>query len=450
MAIKEFDVFVIGTGSSGKRIAFDCAAMGMKVAIADNREYGGTCANRGCDPKKVLSGVTEVYQAAKNLENKGLTSVPKIDWNSLQEFKQNFTSPVPIVNERRLIKAGISLYHQSPKFLDENTLSVEGKTVKVKKVVIATGLVPVELKIRGREYLKGSDDFLNLETLPDKITFIGGGYIGMELAHIAARCGAKVTVIQSGEAILKGFDKDLTDKLASVSEDLGIQILLGSRVNKVERLQKNYRVSYEKEGKTKSITTEMVFNCAGRAPSIADLDLEKGKVDFGREGIVVNEFLQSPSNPNVYACGDVAATEYPALTPTANMEAKVLSENIRKGNKTTTPKVVVPSVVHCIPQLAMVGMSLSDIESEKDKYQVNFREVPNWFSSKHKNEANYLYKVIIDKEKQTIVGAHILASNAGELINLFTLAINTKVKVEEIKSMIFAYPTWGNDINGML
>ena len=131
------------------------------------------------------------------------------------------------------------------------------------------------------------------------------------------------------------------------------------------------------------------------------------------------------------------------------MEAKVLSENIRKGNKTTTPKVVVPSVVHCIPQLAMVGMSLSDIESEKDKYQVNFREVPNWFSSKHKNEANYLYKVIIDKEKQTIVGAHILASNAGELINLFTLAINTKVKVEEIKSMIFAYPTWGNDINGM-
>src|SRR5690625_4401267 len=139
MAIKEFDVFVIGTGSSGKTIAFDCAAEGMKVAIADNRAYGGTCANRGCDPKKVLVGVTEVYQAASNLKNKGLSTIPKIDWKQLQKFKQSFTSPVPYVNERRLKKAGISLYHQSPKFLDSNTLSVEGKTVKVKKVVIATG-----------------------------------------------------------------------------------------------------------------------------------------------------------------------------------------------------------------------------------------------------------------------------------------------------------------------
>ncbi|HLV42977.1 MAG TPA: FAD-dependent oxidoreductase, partial [Brumimicrobium sp.] len=129
MAIKEFDVFVIGTGSSGKKIAFDCAADGMKVAIADNREFGGTCANRGCDPKKVLAGVTEIYQSAKNLEGKGFLDIPKIDWESLQKYKQTFTGAVPAANEKRLVKAGITLYHQSPKFLDENTLSVEGKTV---------------------------------------------------------------------------------------------------------------------------------------------------------------------------------------------------------------------------------------------------------------------------------------------------------------------------------
>jgi len=450
MAIKEFDIFVIGTGSSGKTIAFDCASQGMKVAIADNREYGGTCANRGCDPKKILVGITEVYQAAKNLENKGLTNTPKIDWEHLQKFKQEFTSPVPIVNERQLIKAGISLYHQSPKFLGPNTLSVEGKTVKAKKVVIATGRMPIELKIPGREYLKVSDDFLNLEALPKNITFIGGGYIGMELAHIAARCGVKVTVIQSRDTILKGFDKDLTKELIKISEGLGIQILLGSRVNKVEKLQKNYRVHYEKDEKTKSITTELVFNCAGRIPSIADLDLEIGNIDFGKKGIIVNEFLQSPSNPNVYACGDVAATIFPPLTPTANLEAKVLSENIRKGNLTKLPKVVTPSVVHCIPQLAMVGLSISDIESQKDIYQVNYKKVPKWFSAKHKNEAEYSYKVIIDKKNKTIVGAHILATNAGELINLFTLAINNKVSIEDFKNMIFAYPTWGNDIQAML
>src|SRR5699024_396760 len=145
-----------------------------------------------------------------------------------------------------------------------------------------------------------------------------------------------------------------------------------------------------------------------------------------------------------------AATSYPPLTPTANMEAKVLSENIRKGNSTKLPKVVIPSVVHCIPQLAMAGMCISDIEKQKDNFQVNFKEVSNWFSTKHRNEANYTYKVIIDKENKVIVGAHILASNAGELINLFTLAINKKLPIEELKNMIFAYPTWGNDIKSML
>lgn len=450
MAIKEFDVFVIGSGSSGKKIAYDCAAEGMKVAIADNREFGGTCANRGCDPKKVLAGVTEVFQAAKNLEGKGLNSLPKIDWESLQQYKQTFTSAVPAANEKRLLKAGITLYHQSPKFLDENTLSVEGKTVKAKKIVIATGLTPLELKIPGREHLKLSDDFLSLETLPKEITFVGGGYIGMELAHIATRCGAKVTIIQAGEAILKGFDRDLTDELAEVSKNLGIQIIFNATVNKVEKLQKNYRVFYEKNGEIKSVDTGMVFNSAGRVPSIDDLDLTNGNVAFEKKGISVNEFLQSTTNNNVYACGDVAVTPYPPLTPTANIEAKILSANIRKENKSKLPNVAVPSMVHCIPQLAKVGLSESDIENEKDNYQINYKQVPNWFSAKHANEANYTYKVIIDKKKQTIVGAHILASNAGEIINVFTIAINQKLTVSEVKNMIFAYPTWGNDIKSML
>ncbi|PWH84678.1 dihydrolipoyl dehydrogenase family protein [Brumimicrobium oceani] len=450
MAIKEFDVFVIGTGNSGKTIAFDCAAAGMKVAIADNREYGGTCANRGCDPKKVIAGVTDVYQSAKNLEGKGLTGIPKIDWENLQEYKQTFTSAVPAVNEKRLKKAGISLYHQSPKFLDENTLSVEGKTVKTKKVVIASGMVSMELKIPGREYLKLSDDFLALETLPKDITFIGGGYIGIELAHIAARCGAKVTVIEFGDTILDGFDKDLTEELTEISRDLGITILLEAKANKIEKLQKNYRVYYETEGEIQSIKTELVFNTAGRIPSIADLDLTKGNVEFEKRGITVNEFLQSTSNPNVYACGDVAATPQPPLTPTANLQAVVLSANIRKGNTEKLQKIVVPSVVHCVPQLAMVGMSESEIEDSKDKYQVNHKRVPHWFSAKHLNESNYTYKVIIDKKQQTILGAHILASNAGELINLFTLAINQKMKVSEIKALAFTYPTWGSDIKAML
>ena len=154
MAIEEFDVFVIGTGTAGKSVAYDCVEAGMRVAIADNREFGGTCANRGCDPKKLLVGVTEAMQLAKNLKGKGITSVPEISWNDLQNFKSKFTEAVPAATERDLKEAGIKMYHQSPQFLDKNTLSVEGKTVKAKKIVIATGQKPLELKIPGREHLK--------------------------------------------------------------------------------------------------------------------------------------------------------------------------------------------------------------------------------------------------------------------------------------------------------
>src|SRR5699024_3471166 len=136
MAIKEFDVFVIGTGNAGKNVAFACAEAGLKVAIADNRRYGGTCANRGCDPKKVLVGITEIKQSADHLRGKGLDSNLLINWSDLQKFKATFTDAVPAVHEKRLKNAGVTLYHQSPRFLDENSLSVEGKTVLVKKVVI--------------------------------------------------------------------------------------------------------------------------------------------------------------------------------------------------------------------------------------------------------------------------------------------------------------------------
>ena len=121
---KEFDVFVIGTGTAGKTVAYAAAENGLKVAIADDREYGGTCAIRGCDPKKVLYGFTEVLQHAKNLQGKGITKLPEVDWATVQKFKKMFTEAIPAATERDLREAGIELYHQSPKFLNENTLSI--------------------------------------------------------------------------------------------------------------------------------------------------------------------------------------------------------------------------------------------------------------------------------------------------------------------------------------
>ncbi|RFN59339.1 dihydrolipoyl dehydrogenase family protein [Marixanthomonas ophiurae] len=450
MAIEKFDVFVIGTGTAGKSVAYDCIEAGMSVAIADNREFGGTCANRGCDPKKVLVGFTEAIQLAENLKGKGITAAPEINWKDIQKFKSNFTEAVPAATERDLKEAGIAMYHQSPQFLDENTLTVEGKTVKAKKIVIATGQKPMELKIPGREHLKLSDDFLDLPELPESIVFVGAGYIGMEFAHIAARCGAKVTVVEFAPRPLTPFDEDIVSHITKASEELGIDFIFNAQVTEVEELQKNYRVIFQKDGKKNSVKGRAVFNTAGRVPSIDALDLEKGNVAFEKGGISVNEFLQNTTNPSVYACGDVSASGSLPLTPTSSQEARVVSKNIRKNNILKMDFPPVPSVVFTLPQVAAIGLTEEQAKKQGYDIVVEYKSVPSWFNAKRINEKTYAYKTIVDKERNLILGAHIIAPHAGEMINLFVLAMCGKLKCEDLKAMIFAYPTWGNDIKGMV
>ncbi len=450
MGIKQYDVFVIGTGTAGKNVAMACAADGMKVAITDNREYGGTCPNRGCDPKKVLVGFTEIVQLAENLKGKGMVSVPEINWQDLQKFKDTFTEAIPFATERDLEKAGIEMYHQSPKFMDENTLSVEGKTVRAKKIVIATGNKPMELKIPGRDYLLTSDDFLELPELPESMVFVGGGYIGMEFAHIAARCGVEVTVIEFGPKPLSPFEEDIVDHLTSASEKIGINFIFNAKVTEVEKLQKNYRVSFQFEGKIENVDARLVFNTAGRVPSIDELELEKGNVAFEKNGISVNEFLQNTTNKSVYACGDVSASGSLPLTPLSSTESKIVSTNLIKGNSKKFEIPPTPSVVFTIPQLASIGLTEKEALEQGFDITVEYKSVPKWYNAKRLNDDTYAYKTIVDNKQNVILGAHIIAANAGEMINLFSMAMHTKLSPKDLKEIVFAYPTWGGDTKGMV
>ena len=450
MGIETYDVFVIGTGTAGKKVADACAEADMRVAIADNREFGGTCANRGCDPKKVLVGITETIERAEDLHGKGVCDMPKIDWQDLMKFKDTFTDAVPFTTERALKKKGIKLYHQSPQFIDENTLSVEGKTVKADKIVIATGQVPLTLKIPGQEHALISDDFLNLTELPKSMIFIGAGYIGMEFAHIAARCGVEVTVMDVSDRILTNFDEKLANYLQENSEGIGIKFILNANVNSIEKLRKNFRVSAKQNDKDIEVKAEMVFNTAGRVPAIDELDLEKGNVAFGKKGVEVNQFLQSPTNPSVYACGDVSASGTLPLTPLSSQEARVVQKNILKGNHLELNVPPTPSVVFTQPQLASVGMN--EDEARENGYDFNVKEanVPDWYNSKRMNQNCYAYKTLIDKKTGLVLGAHLLSWDAAETINMFVMAMCGKLDSKTLKGMVFTYPTWASDIKAMV
>ncbi len=451
MKFEEYDVFVIGTGTAGKSVAKDCAAQGLKVAIADNREFGGTCATRGCDPKKVLLGLTEILESAKKMKGKGIDTIPKGNWEDLMAFKETFVDPVPAATEKSLKKQGITLYHQSPQFLDKNTLSVEGKTVKAKKIVIATGQIPVDLGIPGWKYVLISNDFLNLKILPKSMIFIGAGYIGMEFAHIAARFGVKVIIIEFAPRPLMNYDENMVEYLQQASEELGIEFILNAEVSEIIKLQNGFRVKADQKGKEISAEAELVFNTAGRIPSIGDLDLEKGNVAFSKKGISVNDFLQNTTNKNVYACGDVADTEGLPLTPLSVREAKIVSANLR--NVKNPEKADYPpqaSVVFTLPNLASVGISEKEAKEKKLDFNVETELMPKWFNAKRINENFYAYKILVDNKTGYLIGAHLLGPEASEVINLFALAMYGNISATNLKKMIFTYPTWGNDIKSML
>lgn len=451
MAFKEYDVFVIGTGTAGKMVAKNCAAKGLTVAIADNREYGGTCPNRGCDPKKVLVGLTEILDRAKKMQGKGISKMPEHSWEDLMAFKETFVNAVPAATEKDLIKAEIELYHQSPRFLNENSLSVEGKTVTAKKIVIATGQKARKLDIPGINHALESDDFLNLEKLPKSMIFIGGGYIAMEFAHIAARFNVKVTIIQSSARPLKEFDRDMVAHILQASEELGIAFVLNARANAIEKRKGGLVVKADQNGKEILVKAEMVFNTSGRVPSIDELDLEKGNVDFSQRGVIVNEYLQSPSNKRVFACGDVSASEGLPLTPLSSQEAEAVSANIlNKGKFEKVHYPPQPSAVFTLPNLASVGMLEEEAKEKGYDYTLEQKLVPDWFSAKRINESFYAYKTLVDNETGYILGVHLVGPEAAEIINIFSLAMAANLPAKKLKDILYAYPTWGSDIKAMI
>ncbi|ARK20667.1 NAD(P)/FAD-dependent oxidoreductase [Sporosarcina sp. P26b] len=447
--VKEYDLLVVGTGNAGSLAAIKCKKEGWSVAIIDDRPFGGTCSQRGCDPKKVLVGAAELIDWNKRMHGKGIEEDSKINWSELMEFKRTFTQTIPEDTEEKYGKLGIDMYHGKAVFQSETELKVCSDVLKGKKILIATGAEPMKMDIEGEEYLTMSDEFMELDTLPKRIVFIGGGFISFEFAHVAARAGSEVHILHRSEKALKNFDQDLVKMLIKRSKEVGVHVHLNTPVNGIEKCGNAFVVKGEQEDREVEWKADLVVHGAGRVPAL-DMDLEKGNVKWDKQGVCVNEYMQSVSNPNVYAAGDVASSDAPPLTPVATIESHVVASNLLNGNNKTADYPVVPSVVFTVPKLASVGMSEQEAKESGLKVFVKSQDATEWFTYRRTNEGAAAFKVIIDQEKDVVLGAHLLSGEADELINHFALAIRFQIPVEELKKMPFAYPTVASDISYML
>lgn len=447
---QKFDLIVIGTGSGGSTAAAKCSKAGWKVAVIDSRPFGGTCALRGCDPKKVLVGAVDMIEGMERMKGKGITSDASINWPELMAFKRTFTEPVPDSRAKGLQKAGIDTFHGRAFFISEEKIQVGEEVLEGKHILIANGAKPASLPIEGSEHLTFSDEFLELDELPARLIFVGGGYISFEFAHIAARVGAEVHIIHRGERPLEHFEPELVDLLMEKSKEIGIHLHLNTEVKSIEKKDSTFIVTGTNGSESLQLEGDLVLHGAGRVPEIDDMQLEKGNVTREKRGVSVNEYLQSISNPRVYAAGDAVATEGLPLTPIASMESHVVTANLLKGNHRTPNYKVMPTVVFTLPKLASVGMSEEQARQKGYKIKVNQLDTSDWYTYKRTNQKHAMVKVIIDEDSNLLLGAHLISQEADELINHFATAIQFNLTVQDLKQMIFAYPTAASDLGYML
>jgi len=448
---RKFDLIVIGTGAAGSTAAYKCRGAGWDVAIIDSRPFGGTCALRGCDPKKVLVGAAELIDWNRRMEGKGVASTaPLIDWSALMRFKRTFTDPVPENQQRGYANAGIATFHGRTRFLDQTTLQVGDDTLSGRFVLIAAGAKPATLKIPGEEYLIKSDQFLELEQLPQRIVFVGGGYISFEFAHVAVRAGAQVRILHRGARPLEGFDPDLVDTLVQATRELGIDVHLNTSVEAIEKETDHFIVSAATEEGDQRFETDLAVHGAGRVPDIDDLALETAGVARQKKGVTVNDFLQSVSNAAVYAAGDAAANSGLPLTPVASAEGHVVASNMLKGNHRKPNYAGVPTVVFTVPPLASVGLREDEARQKGLKFKIKREDTSEWYSSRRVNLKHSGYKVLLEDGTDRILGAHLLGEHAEEVINIFGMTIRYGLKTQDLKTMIYAYPTSGSDVGYMI
>lgn len=451
MPPRSFDLIVIGTGTAATVAAMECRKAGWSVAVIDHRPFGGTCVLRGCDPKKVLVGAAEVMDGIRRLGEKGIIAGEgRMDWPALQRFKRSFTDPIPAQREQAYAARDIEAFHGRARFTGRNTVAVAHQgEFQARYIVIAAGAEPVRLPIEGFEHLASSEDFLSLETLPRRLVLVGGGYIGFEFAHIAARAGAEVTILQRGERPLAGFDPDLVALLVERTRALGVEVRVGYTVKAVHRDGEAFKVQAESSGGTVTLPADLVVHSAGRMPALDALDLEAAGIEHERGRLKLDEHLRSRSNPAVYAAGDASGGSLP-LTPVAALEARAVVRNLLGEPSAPVDYTGIPSTVFTLPPLARAGLLEAEARAQGLRFRVKHQSVPGWYTARRVNETAYAFKVLVEEGSERLLGAHLLGPEASEVINLFGFAMRNRLTATALRNTKFAYPSAASDIEYML
>jgi glutathione reductase (NADPH) len=433
----DFDLFVIGGGSAGVRLARISAGHGARVGVAEERFWGGTCVNVGCVPKKIMVNAAEYGQWAQdavafgwNIENHGH------DWKKLAAARDTEVARLSGIYGRLLQGAGVTSFDARATFLDDHTLQVGDKTVTAERIVIATGGRATRPEGIGTELGMISDGLFTLPELPKKAAVIGSGYIALEFACLLRGLGAEVEVFFRADQPLRGFDGDIRLAVSEAMTAQGIVMNAGcapTRITKVEdRLMLTLTNNFMRE-------VDAVFFCTGRVPNTEGLGLEKAGVTVKPNGAIPVDDEHATNVPHIYAIGDVI--DRINLTPMATAVGHALADTLFGKNPRRANYENVPTAVFTSPPIGTVG--LSEEEAAKrgpvDVYVSRFTLLRHTITKREGRKT--LMKLIVDQKTQKIVGAHMLGEDAAEIMQGIGIAVVMGATKQDFDRTIGIHPT---------
>jgi len=436
--MQDFDLFVIGGGSGGVRCARIAASHGAKVAIAEDRHWGGTCVNIGCVPKKLMVQAAEYGTFARDAVGFGWSeSAPVHDWATLIDRKDDEIARLNGVYVRLLESAGVTMFNARASFIDAQTLLVGEQRVTAKNIVIAVGGAPVRAAVEGAELGVVSDDVFHLRTMPRRVAIIGAGYIAVEFAGIFAGLGAEVNLVFRGDLPLRGFDHDLRTALAEALVAQGVRVHAGAQPRRVDAVHGGQRRLELADGRT--IDTDLVFFATGRAPLTAGLGLEQAGIATTPAGEIVTDALHATSAAGVYAIGD--CTDALNLTPVAIAQGHRLADRLfSPGFQRDWAFAPVPTAVFSSPPIATCGLTEAEAAARgpADIYLARFTPMRHVLSGRNRKT---LMKLVVDQASQRVVGAHMIGEDAGEMMQAIGIAMVAGATKADFDRTIGIHPT---------
>jgi dihydrolipoamide dehydrogenase len=438
-----FDAIVIGSGQAGNPLSQKLADHARNVALVEKAQLGGTCINTGCTPTKTMVASAQVAHYARHAEQWGVharevsVDLPKVVARKNQIVQQWRAGIEKKVKDRK----SLHLYRGQAQFTGPHSVRVGNEVLESEKIFINSGTRPSIPSIEGLdriEYLTNAS-IMELREIPEHLLVLGGGYIGLEFGQMFRRFGSQVTVIHQGDHILPREDADVTDELKKALENEGIHFLLNARTSAVEKQKGQVVLKVEAGGKSETVSGSHLLVATGRRPNSDELGLEKAGVNVDRQGFIrVNNRLET-NVPGVWALGDVKGG--PAFTHISYNDSQIVYGNLIEGKNLSTDNRLVPYAVFTDPQLGRVGMTEQEARATGRRLKIG--KIPTAWVARaiERSETAGLMKIVVDAETDRILGAAILSTEGGELVQILGFVMVAGAPYTLLKGAIYIHPT---------